>query len=65
MSDLQKAYDAWPQEVKDEFWKHLRHIFLWRGWDKGIMGRNPRYAQVDAMAKLFWEHGGVDIEEYT
>jgi hypothetical protein len=29
------------------------------------MGRNPRYAQVDAMAKLFWEHGGVDIEEYT
>jgi hypothetical protein len=66
--DLQAVYEAWPQNVKDEFWRHLRHIFLWRGHDSppgGLMGTNPRHKQVEAMAALFWEHGKFDIDQYT
>jgi hypothetical protein len=66
MTDLQKAYEGWPQEAKDEFWALLAEILHWRAWDTGTGGhdKNPRALEVERIAGLF-EENGLEIMEYT
>ena len=66
--DLRESYEAFPEGAKDEFWRQVNEILLWRGWDRNggmfkVLG-NPRSKEVDRISSIFCENG-LAVEEYT
>jgi hypothetical protein len=66
MHKLRPTYEAWPDDVKDLFWRKVAGLLMWRGHDGKDGGiTHDCFPALNAVAGLFWEHGGLDVEQYT
>lgn len=63
-TELQEDYETWPQEVKDQFWKNVKELLMWRGWlSIGQIRMSSKL--VHNIAELFLKHSQHDVEQYT
>jgi hypothetical protein len=61
---LRDAYERLPEAAKDEVFRLLRDVLVWRGWDRDGKGVSNSAPLVDLIAEVF-AGNGVEIEEYT
>jgi hypothetical protein len=63
---LRAAYEAWPDEVRDRFWRRVHHLLMWRDHDgKDGGSTHDCFPDLEAIAGLFWEHGQLGVGTYT